>query len=172
MIYFTSDLHLGHENVIKFQNRPFINIEEMNRVLICNYNSVVQPDDTVYILGDLAFKIPVDDANSLIAKLNGKKYLIRGNHDKRYDGSLFEEITDYKEIGEYSNHFILMHYPMLEWKRQHRGSIHLHGHMHNVGVDYNLECKSNGIRRYDVGIDANTFYPISITTIIDFMDKL
>lgn len=172
MIYFTSDLHLGHENAIKFQNRPFKSVEEMNKTLICNYNSVVQPNDTVYILGDLAFKIPVDEADRLISKLNGRKYLVRGNHDKRYDESLFEEITDYKEIGEYSEHFILMHYPMLEWKRQHRGSIQLHGHMHNVGLDYNLECRANGIRRFDVGVDANNFYPVSITTIIDFMNML
>lgn len=170
MIYFTSDLHLGHENVIKFQNRPFSSVDEMNRTLICNYNALVHPDDTVYILGDLAFKIPVDEANRLIAKLNGKKHLIKGNHDKRYDENLFEEITDYKEIGEYSKQFILMHYPMLEWRKQHHGSIQLHGHMHNVGLDYNLECKENGIRRFDVGVDANDFFPVSITTIIDFMD--
>ena len=54
MIYFTSDLHFGHENVIRFNNRPFRNEREMSRVLITNYNSIVKPDDTVYLLGDLA----------------------------------------------------------------------------------------------------------------------
>jgi calcineurin-like phosphoesterase family protein len=83
MVYFTSDLHLGHESVIRMQNRPFENAEEMNEALIKNYNSVVHKDDTVYILGDIAHRIGVTYANELISRLNGKKYLIKGNHDKK-----------------------------------------------------------------------------------------
>ena len=64
MIYFTSDLHFGHENVIRFNNRPFRDEREMSRVLITNYNSIVRPDDTVYLLGDLAYKIGADQANA------------------------------------------------------------------------------------------------------------
>lgn len=73
MIYFTSDLHLGHESVIRMQNRPFANADEMNCVLIENYNSVVHKDDTVYLLGDICFRIGVEKANELIASLKGKK---------------------------------------------------------------------------------------------------
>lgn len=76
MIYFTSDMHLGHKAVIRMQNRPFENVEEMNRILIDNYNSVVHKDDTVYILGDICYRISVDSANDLIASLKGKKYLM------------------------------------------------------------------------------------------------
>lgn len=170
MIYFTSDLHLGHENVIKFANRPFKNVNEMNRTLITNYNALVRNDDTVYILGDLAFKLPVEEANRIIAGLNGKKILIKGNHDRKYDESLFEKIQMYDEITEYKNQFILMHYPILEWKRSHHGSIQLHGHIHSEGLDYNLECKKNGIRRFDVGVDANGYYPVAIKTILDFIN--
>lgn len=169
MIYFTSDLHLGHENVLRFHHRPFADVQEMNRVLITNYNAVVRPEDTVYILGDLAYKISVQDANALIAKLNGKKYLIRGNHDKNYDVSLFEEICDYKDVAACARHFALMHYPIMSWKQMHRGSIHLHGHIHSEGTDYNQENKNNGIRRYDVGVDANNYYPVSIEKILEFM---
>ena len=73
MIYFTSDMHLGHKAVIRMQNRPFENVEEMNRILIDNYNSVVHKDDTVYILGDICYRISADSANDLIASLKEKK---------------------------------------------------------------------------------------------------
>ncbi len=170
MIYFTSDLHLGHENVIKFENRPFSNVTEMNCAIIANYNALVRPEDTVYILGDLAYRIELNEANKLISKLNGRKYLITGNHDKNYDESLFEEITVYKEIKYDGNNFILMHYPFMEWNKMYHGSYHLHGHIHSTGSDYNLDNKNKGIRRYDVGVDANNFYPIAITTIINFFN--
>lgn len=170
MIYFTSDLHLGHENILRFANRPFDSVKEMNRTLIANYNALVREEDTVYILGDLTYRIPLTEAETLIAKLNGRKHLIKGNHDKNYDKSLFEEVVDYKQIHEYCRHFTLMHYPMLEWAKMRCGSIMLHGHIHNIGIDYNMECKKNNILRYDVGVDANNFYPVAITTILDFID--
>lgn len=170
MIYFTSDLHLGHENVIKFENRPFSNADEMNRVLIANYNSVVQPNDTVYILGDLTYRIPSDEANRIISQLNGRKTLIKGNHDKKYDESLFEEITLYKEIKWDGNNFILMHYPFMEWNKMYHGSYHLHGHIHSDS-SYNYKNAQENVRRYDVGVDANNFFPVAITTIIDFFNE-
>lgn len=100
MIFFTSDLHFGHEHIIQFNHRPFRNVTEMNRQLISNYNAVVQPEDTVYLLGDLSFQISVEKANALIAQLNGKKHLILGNHDKSYAPELFEEILIYRDLRE------------------------------------------------------------------------
>lgn len=170
MIFFTSDLHLGHEGILKYCHRPFASVEEMNRTLIRNYNAVVTPDDTVYILGDLSYKIPVSEANGMISRLNGHKHLICGNHDKSYDESLFEEVCDYKQIFECGRHFTLMHYPMLEWAKMRNKSIQLHGHSHNEGMEYNLSCKAQGILRYDVGVDANGYYPVSISTILNFID--
>lgn len=171
MIFFTSDLHFGHDNILRFCNRPFRNIEEMNCTLMRNYNAIVKPEDTVYILGDLANKISLEKANEIIARLNGHKHLIRGNHDKSYDACLFEEVCDYKQLFTHGRHFALMHYPMLEWAKMRCKSIHLHGHMHNEGLTYNLQCKEQGIRRYDVGVDANGYYPVAITTILDFIDR-
>ena len=95
MIWFTSDLHLGHRSVISMQKRPFLDVEEMNRVLIDNYNTAVCQDDTVYILGDLCYRMRVGDANDIISGLNGKKYLIKGNHDKNYDPGLFCDVRDF-----------------------------------------------------------------------------
>ena len=80
MIYFTSDLHLGHKGIITMQNRPFESVEDMNRILLTNYNAVVGKDDTVYILGDICHHMSVDESNSVIARMKGKKYLINGNH--------------------------------------------------------------------------------------------
>lgn len=169
MIYFTSDLHLGHVNVLKLCQRPFDDIEDMNNALIHNWNTMITPRDTVYILGDFFFRIHVEDANEIIKKLKGKKILIKGNHDLKYDESLFEEICDFKVIKYHKRKFILMHYPLLEWPHYFQRGIHLHGHQHNTS-DYNLEMKRQGILRYDVGVDANEFKPISIDEIIDFMN--
>ena len=167
MVYFTSDLHLGHEAVVRMQNRPYANADEMNRSLIINYNSLVRDNDTVYLLGDICFRIGVDKANELIASMKGKKYLIRGNHDKKYDESLFEAVRDFMSISVNGYNLSLMHYPMLSWPKSHYGSLMLHGHIHSDGV-YNLENLEAGIRRYDVGVDANGYYPVSMDQIERF----
>ena len=83
MIYFTADMHFGHKAIIRMQNRPFESVEEMDRVLLQNYNSIVRKEDTVYILGDICHHMSIEDADALIKKLNGKKYLIKGNHDRK-----------------------------------------------------------------------------------------
>ena len=113
MIYFTSDLHLGHPAIIHMRNRPFTDVEDMNQKLINNYNSLVKKNDTVYILGDICHRLKVEEANELISKLNGKKILVSGNHDKKYSRSLFSEICDFKTVSLHGQYFVLMHYPLL-----------------------------------------------------------
>lgn len=98
MIYFTSDLHLGHKNIIKLIDRPFANVEEMNEVFIHHWNQKIQNNDTVYILGDFTFKMSVLEAHNIIKQLHGHKILIKGNHDKNIDVSLFDEVCDFKII--------------------------------------------------------------------------
>ena len=98
MVYFTADMHFGHRAIINMQSRPFESVEEMNRVLLQNFNSVVHKDDTVYILGDICHHMKIEDADELIRKMNGKKYLIIGNHDKKYDPRLFEDIRDFMKV--------------------------------------------------------------------------
>lgn len=170
MIWFTSDLHYGHSAVLNMQARPFKDVEEMNRTLIRNWNAMVSKKDTVYILGDLAHRCPVETINAVISKLNGKKILIKGNHDKEYDSSLFEGIYDFLELkGLCDTTISLMHYPMLEWPKSRHGSIHLHGHQHN-DFGYNEDMKRQGILRYDVGVDAHDFYPVSLNQILEFMN--
>ena len=94
MIFFTADLHLGHENVIQFCKRPFATTDEMDEALIGNWNSTVKAKDEVYILGDLTMR-PAAEAHSYLTRLNGRKYFIRGNHDRFLKG--FEPYeTDFK----------------------------------------------------------------------------
>lgn len=169
MIYFTSDLHLGHRSIISMNDRPFENVEEMNRTLIQNFNATVKKNDTVYILGDLAYKMKVEEVNHIIRKLNGKKILIRGNHDKQYDETLFEEIADFKVIPYNGLRISLMHYPLLEWPHYFQKGLHLHGHQHNK-PEYNQCMKEQGILRYDIGVDANDFRPVSIDEILEFFE--
>lgn len=171
MIYFTADLHFYHKNVITFTNRPFFNTDEMNKMLIQNWNKRVSSDDDVYILGDFTMKGP-ELATSILYGLKGKKHLIRGNHDgfvdrESFDRSLFASIQDYLEIVYSNTQFVLSHYPMVEWNGYYRDSIMLHGHQHNH-EDYNIVNQKNGLRRYDVGVDANHMMPVSADEIIAF----
>jgi len=95
------------------QNRPFQTVEEMNRILLQNFNACVGKSDIVYILGDICHHMPIEAANNTISSLHGKKYLINGNHDKKYEEKLFEEICDFKVVSLNGETVVLMHYPMM-----------------------------------------------------------
>ncbi len=173
MIYFTSDLHFYHENIIKHANRPFFCVEEMNQALIKKWNQKVHTSDEIYILGDVTLK-GATYAVEILTRLNGRKYLIKGNHDRfadqeTFDKTFFEWIKDYHELEYQNQRFILFHYPIEEWNDFFRGSIHLHGHQHNH-EDYNFQNLEKGLRRFDVGVDANNMFPISIDDIIAFFE--
>lgn len=101
MKYYISDLHFDHTNVIKFDNRPFNSVEEMNSALIHNWNSVVKKSDIVYVLGDFCFG-NTERTNELFNQLNGKIILIRGNHDRilhtNANKNKVLQMVDYKEV--------------------------------------------------------------------------
>ena len=171
MIWFTSDLHFGHEAIIKMRNRPFADADDMNNALIHNINSCVQPNDKLYILGDVSHHITPEATNALVKKLRGHKYLIYGNHDLvqnpevcPYNPSLFVSEGYYLKLRVDRMTLILMHYPMLSWDKARAGSIMLHGHIH-AGPEYNEQNRKNGICRFDVGVDANSYYPVSLLQI-------
>lgn len=177
MIWFTSDLHLGHNAVINMQHRPYKDAAEMNNALIHNINECVKKNDKLYILGDVSHHITPEETNELVSRINGRKYLLLGNHDVvgepeicPYDASLFEFVGNYLKINDYGMNIIMMHYPMLTWPKVTAGSVMLHGHIHS-DKSYNEANKRYGIRRYDVGVDANDYYPVSIETIKAFRDE-
>ena len=143
----------------------------MDTALINAWNSTVSNEDEIYILGDVSLK-GATLINELMPKLNGIKYLIKGNHDlytqqQSFEHDLFVFIKDYYELNYQGQYFILSHYPFLSWNGMHRGSIHLHGHQHNK-KEYNLANRNSGIKRYDVGVDANDMHLVSIENIICF----
>ncbi|MCM1552784.1 MAG: hydrolase [Butyrivibrio sp.] len=143
----------------------------MNSTLIKKWNDKISYDDEVYILGDFTMK-GADMASICLSSLRGKKYLIRGNHDNfvdspEFDHSLFMDVRDYMEITCLNTSFVLFHYPIIEWNGYGKGAIALHGHQHNH-KNYNIENRKMGIRRYDVGVDANDMEPVSAKEIIDF----
>jgi calcineurin-like phosphoesterase family protein len=155
--FFTADLHLGHANIIKYCNRPFRSVEEMDSTIINNWNSVVTPDDYVYILGDLSF----NDHLNYLHRLNGKKALIIGNHDKLSIGArqTYTFITPLTDIRHEGQRITLCHYPMLAWNGSFHGSWHLYGHVHGNSIEqeYKYSC--------DVGTDIWNYFPVSFETI-------
>jgi len=158
-IYFTSDLHFGHENIIKYCDRPYASAQEMNEGLIENWNARVRYDDIIYILGDVFF-CQVNEAKQIMHRLNGKKRLILGNHDKLIRNQkplqdLFEKI--YPDLWHETiegTYVAMCHYPLLTWHKAHRGSYNLHGHCHNT-IPFDPTR-----RRLDVGVDAQGYAPI------------
>lgn len=171
MIYFYSDPHFFHENIIKYQERPFGSVDEMNSELVNRYNSIIRREDLVYILGDIFVfkrinKESIDKCNSILNQLNGEKILIRGNHDPmklfRYLESHFKEIIDKKVITYNTRRLELHHYPIPNTK----GTV-LHGHDHSnrevvtrgeSGVNVNLTC------------DLHDFYPVSAERVLEYLD--
>lgn len=171
-IWVTSDTHYGHSNIIRYCNRPYKDVEEMNQALITNYNSVVRPEDTVYHLGDFGF-MQVDKLKKILSRLNGNKILLYGNHDKVIRGAKgaftesFNFIKDYLEINVDGQKIVMCHYPLLTWNGSGRGSIMLHGHAHgNTNYGHLKNAKI-----LDVGVDCHNYFPISLEEIFRKMEK-
>lgn len=133
MIFYTSDLHFGHANVIKYDNRPFKTVDEMNNKMIQWWNARVKNTDEVYILGDFSLHNTAL-AKEIVKQLHGKKYLIKGNHDEKNMKPLFDGFWDYKKIRDNGRTVILSHYFIPSFESAHRGNIMLHGHSHNTRV--------------------------------------
>lgn len=136
MNYFVSDLHMGHENVLAFDNRPFKTIEDHDKTIINNWNDTVELDDDVHLLGDISWHNATKTIE-IFKQLNGNIHLIKGNHDgkllkNRELQSRFVEIVDYKELQlENGKGIVLCHYPIPCFKNHYYGWYHLYGHVHN-----------------------------------------
>lgn len=173
MIYFTSDSHFGHKNIIKFCHRPFENSHQMNLHMIQAWNSIVKPDDTVYHLGDFTFSLTRKWSIRLIENLNGKIIIIKGNHDRENmlnyyrNIGLIESWCYNKDISyDYNGKtydFSLSHYPHYPLKGI--DLICLHGHVH--GIHEHREPHTKHQKVLDVGVDSIGYVPISIENIIE-----
>ena len=175
-LFFTSDTHFWHKNIIKYCNRPFSSPEEMNLVLIENWNRVVSKNDTVFHLGDFAFCSP-SRYKEILEQLNGKIILILGNHDYRNikEGymNLFEGVYQQLKINvDGTQNIYLNHFPFLcfdgSWSNQEQ-KWQLFGHVHSgprssSGLD-NKRLDILFPNQYDVGVDNNDFTPVSYSEI-------
>lgn len=180
-IYFISDTHFYHNNVISYSNRPFVSVEEMNNKILFNINNKVKKNDYLFILGDFSFGKTEQTENILNLIVCENVHLVSGNHDLnilRNENliSKFKSVVNYSEITirdesliNKNQRIILFHYPILEWNQGHRGSWMLHGHCHN-NLKLPQELLNKKIK--DVGCDAINFTPISYFEIKDsFNDK-
>lgn len=167
-IFFTSDTHYGHRNIIKFgKGRPFSTIEEHDEALIRNWNERVSPGDRVYHLGDFSMAHP-ERIDKILARLVGQKFFIRGNHDKAMRGNILKHFVWAKDYFKLKvpdpdtknptgkQEIVLCHYPMEIWDKRHYGSWHLHGHCHG-----NLAEDKRQVPRFDVGVDCWDYAPVS-----------
>lgn len=183
MNWYTSDMHFGHENILKLCNRPFDSVEQMNNTIVRRWNTRVRSDDNVYVLGDVAMG-KIDESLKYIEQLNGNKFLVPGNHDRcwygnkkvkpidieRYTNVGFT-ILDDKVPGPFDS--IMSHFPYAgdshdeDRFKDHRpndnGQWLLHGHVHD-------KWRYCG-RQINVGVDVWDFYPISERTIASIMDQ-
>jgi calcineurin-like phosphoesterase family protein len=171
MIWFTSDTHFGHKNIIKYCNRPFENVEEMDQTIIKNWNSVVKDNDLVYHLGD--FMSWAGNSSTIERRyrqyrhaLKGKIFLIEGNHDYKI-GSPFSYALEGKcplmTLRYQGRKIILCHYAMKVWDASHFDSWHLFGHSHGT-----LDAVG---KSWDVGVDSNEFTPISFNDLGAIMNN-
>lgn len=184
--WFTADLHLGHFNINKYCNRPFLTKELaeelaileadkpstngiarmyqikrdvtflMDETIINNWNSIIQDEDVVYLLGDLCFA-DAYKAKEYIQRLKGQIHFIEGNHDKPLTALkyLFQSYSKYREITVEGVPVTLCHYALRVWNRSHRGAYSLYGHSHGSLPD------DPSALAFDCGVDTNNFFPYS-----------
>ena len=195
-IFFTSDWHIGHHNVIKFSKRPFRDVDHMSKVLINNYNAIVPPNGVCYFVGDMGL-CKADTLTKVVNQLNGTKVLLVGNHESRVN-SMYSKGFDVvlygariKIAGEMVD---VTHCPLRGIKREdttgmrgsdgtenwhkenkhvdfsvdNKGQFCLHGHIHSP--NNGKSTKISG-RQFDVGVDANDYRPIAIGRIESWIAK-
>jgi calcineurin-like phosphoesterase family protein len=167
----------------------------MNEMLVHNWNALVRPDDTVYHLGDVALG-PIEDSLKYIARLNGHKVLVVGNHDRpfppmqkgnmdkvatwtdKYRTAGFESVLTNPGFVEAGYHFRLSHFPYdgdhtredryTEFRQADNGVPLIHGHTH---LDSRFSLSAKGTPQIHVGVDAWDFAPVSLQAVIDILDK-
>lgn len=189
-VWVTSDLHFNHRNISKYcphrQTKSWSgeptdeSVQEMNELIISNWNSVVSPEDDVWILGDVAMG-KIDKAPSMVSRLNGKKHLVKGNHDKTLvkhirEGEtepavkdLFVSIHDiyelhYKFEGRKVKVF-MTHYPMLQWNNECEFALNGHTHLSPE------KCQYSEYKQMDIGMDGNNMFPRKLDDVLAILSK-
>jgi len=173
MTWFTSDLHLGHGNIVDLCRRPFAGVDEMDSAIIENWNRKVGGNDVVYLIGDVVWD--KKKVAYYMERLAGRKILVAGNHDSAWIRreecqKYFETIVPYLEVRLSGHPITMCHYPMLEWNasREETGrklGYLIHGHIHNrVADEYRgLFLQHNAL---NAGVDINAFEPVTFDELV------
>lgn len=160
--WYTADPHFGHDNIIRFCNRPFRSVGEMDAAIVSNFASRMQADDDLWVVGDFGFgRLAGKDGylESLFHSIPGRKHLIVGNHDDdRVKALPWETVEDIAVIKDGDQRLTLCHYPMITWEGARKGAIQLFGHVHE---------RWRGTRNsVNVGVDVWDFLPIHLGDIL------
>lgn len=194
-LYFTSDTHFGHKNIIRYSNRPFADVDEMNTTIINNINAKCPADAILYHFGDFGFG-DEQFCSDILDRINCKVIFLDGNHDKPMRSqkvrSKFNPVTMFKswvrspvrdglvqemvpcvelkvkdpDAPRGEQLIVMCHYPMLQWNKAHHGSWMLHGHCHG-SLKYPFPA-----RILDVGVDPCGYWPISYNEVKQKMAKV
>lgn len=168
MNYYIADPHFGHANVIRFSERPFADVDEMNRCLIENWNARVGDDDDVFIVGDFAYR-NAESPKKLLETLRGRKHLVIGNHDKKWMKAI--EPSDYFvevdhalfTVDDKRRRIWMCHYPCMTWPKY---TYHVYGHIHNNKPEEFWPL----LRTYDMalnaGVEINGYMPVTLEELI------
>ena len=165
MIYYISDLHIGHKNAIRFDERPFADIDDMEREIVRRWNEKVGADDDVYILGDVFYRYKGNRADFL-KRLGGRLHLIVGNHDfeiLKNEAALgcFESVDKLRQIVDDGRRVVMCHYPIISWNMKHFGAYHVYGHVHaniNEGTIFMMKQE----RAFNAGCMINNYEPCTL----------
>jgi len=156
---FTADTHFGHENILRFCNRPWATIEEHDRALVELWNAVVAPADTVYVVGDFAHKVHPRRLRAIFESLRGEKHLVIGNHEKTPTLQLpWASVSERLTVTVDGQRLLLDHYPGRSWHGSSRGVVQLYGHVHGRLPDLH--------NAGDVGVDRWGYMPTTLPQII------
>lgn len=163
MIYFIADTHFSEGNIIRYENRPFADVTEMDQELLSRWNSIVKKDDEVYVLGDFGAE---GKEKFILNRLYGKKFLIKGNHDVRsnqyYRDAGFEEVYDHPVI--IKEFWILSHEPL--YVNRNMPYANLFGHVHDSPI-----IKTYSKQHYCVSVERINYKPISFEKIISVIQS-
>lgn len=172
-VWFSSDTHFGHDRAFVYEPRGFTSVQEMNEAIVARWNSVVAPDDEVYLLGDIMLN-DNDVGMEYLKKFNGKITILRGNHDTNSRIKLYSTADNVVDCGLYAQvvniqgyNFYISHYPTMTSNLDNdapikRHVINLYGHTHQMDNFY-----QDIPFMYHVGMDSHNCYPVEITQIIE-----
>lgn len=168
-LFFCADLHFGHINCIAHCGRPFKNVDEMDETMIEHWNDKVGKRDTTYVVGDFTFRSG-KHVQEYVDRLNGKIFLVLGNHDERNEQitKVFGQCPKLLRIKYYKQRIILCHYSLKNWQGKFRDTMpswNLHGHSHCSHAESICDLS------LDVGVDGNDFSPYSFEEIQIIMTK-